>query len=78
VVSWEAIQIVYKQIGLRIRSIRETLGVTQSELAERVGLTRTSIVNIEAGRQRILLHDVELLAKGLTVSAKHLLRGIWI
>ena len=36
-------------IGQRIRLAREAAGVTQLELAEAIGLTRTSIANIEAG-----------------------------
>ena len=80
------IEPVYKAIGLRMRMIREALGLTQDELAKRAapitltgltGLQRTSIVNIEAGRQRILLHDVERIAAALGTTPKGLLRGIW-
>ena len=70
-------QPVYQAIGARIRMIREALGLEQKGLAERVGLVRTSIVNIESGRQRILLHDVTAIARGLGVTEKHLLKGIW-
>ena len=38
-------------IGTNIKRIRTKVGFTQGELARRVGLVRTSIVNIEAGRQ---------------------------
>lgn len=67
----------YRMIGMRLEQIRTTLGVTQEEFSKRVGLTRTSIVNIEHGRQRILLHDVEKIAAALGITPKHLLRGIW-
>lgn len=69
---------VYRAIGSRIEMIRSALGLTQLELAERVGLNRTSVTNIEAGRQRILLHDVEKFATALGSSPKHLLRGVWL
>jgi transcriptional regulator with XRE-family HTH domain len=68
---------VYGQFGLRVRRIREALGIDQASLAKRVGLTRTSIVNIEASRQRVLLADVEKFASALGVSEKHLMKGIW-
>lgn len=71
------IEPVYRQLGAKIESIRTTLGWKQDDLAKKVGLTRTSIVNIEGGRQRILLHDVERFAKAFQVEAKILLRGIW-
>ncbi len=74
----EEIQAVYRCLGGRIQLIRETLGMSQQELAKRVGYTRVSIVNIEAGRQRLPLHQVEEIAKALSSTPKNLLRGIWI
>lgn len=71
------IEPVYRMIGARIEHLRTVLDVTQEELSERVGLNRTSIVNIEKGKQRILLDDVEKFAKALGTSPKNLLRGIW-
>jgi len=72
-----AIELCYKQFGLRVRQLREALGLTQAELAKRVGLERTSIANIEAGKQRILLHDVELFATAFTSNPKFMMKGIW-
>lgn len=72
------IQPVYKLFGAKIEHLRTTLGLTQAELAKKVGLTRTSIVNLEAGRQRILLHDVERFSGAFGISPKALLRGIWL
>jgi DNA-binding XRE family transcriptional regulator len=57
--------------------IRETLGIQQGELAARVFLERTSVVNIEAGRQRLQLQTVEAFARALGTTPKHLLKGIW-
>lgn len=72
------IQAVYRQFGAKIESLRVALGLSQSELAKRVGLQRTSICNIEAGRQRVLLDDVEKFAEAFATSPKFLLRGIWM
>ncbi len=68
---------VYIAFGARVRMIREAMGIDQATLAERVGLQRTSITNIEAGRQRVLLADVQKFADGFGVTTKHLLKGIW-
>jgi len=73
----EPIQPVYRQFGAKLESMRTALGLTQEELSKRVGLTRVSITNIETGRQRVLLHDIEKFANAFGVSPKHLLRGIW-
>lgn len=71
-------QAVYRQFGAKIESLRNVIGLTQLELAKRVGLTRASIANIEAGTQRVLLHDVERFSVALGISPKVLLRGIWL
>lgn len=72
-----SIEAVHAAVGTRVRYIRETLGITQQDLARRVKLTRTSIANIEAGRQRLQLHTVEQLAAALSTSPRNLLKGIW-
>ena len=71
------IETVYAAFGMRIRVIRESLGLTQQEVAKRVGMTRTCWVNIECGRQRVSLHIAEQMANALGTSCKHLLRGMW-
>ena len=49
---------LYAEIGRRIRFARERHGMKQGELAAAVSLTRTSITNIEQGRQRLLVHTL--------------------
>lgn len=68
-----AIQPVYEDIGRRIRLFRESQGLTQAELAEASALTRTSIVNIERGRQRFLVHTLIDLARVLRIDPQDLL-----
>lgn len=53
---------LYSRFGSRLRTARKDAGLTQQDLAERVGLTRTSITNIESGAQHISLHQLYLLA----------------
>ncbi len=64
---------LYYEIGKRIKAERETLGFAQKELADEVRLTRTSIVNIEAGRQRLPIHVLYAIADALGVSVSCLL-----
>lgn len=71
------IEPVYRQIGAKIEQLRDSLGWTQQDLADKVGLTRGSVANIELGRQRILLADVERFSRAFAISPKHLMRGIW-
>lgn len=71
------VEAVHAAVGARIRMTREFLSLTQEELAKRMRLTRTSLTNIEAGRQRLQLQTVERFAKELGVTAKHLMKGVW-
>lgn len=68
---------VYRMFGARIEQMRTALGWTQDELAKKVGLTRCSITNIEAGRQRVQLHYVDKFSTAFNMQAKQLLRGVW-
>lgn len=56
---------IYLEIGRNIRSRREFLELTQDALAQRVGLTRTSITNIERGKQKIQIHTLFRIAEAL-------------
>lgn len=53
---------LYREIGSRIRAARRHLGWNQQRLADGVSMLRTSIVNIEAGRQRPPLHQLVRIA----------------
>lgn len=64
---------VYGEIGKAIRSYRDKRGVTQADLAKATGLTRTSIVNIEQGRQRFMVHTLLDVARALRVGPEDLL-----
>lgn len=72
------IQPCYRLFGARVEQIRTLMGMTQGELAKKVALTRTSVTNIEAGRQRVLLHDVERFAGAFSITPKNLMKGIWM
>ena len=64
----------YQELGDRIRQFRERVGraMTQEELGRRVNLSRTSIVNIEKGRQHLAAHQVYIFAAVLKVRTEDL------
>lgn len=65
----------YEEIGRRIRDARRRRKppLTQEELAKEVSLTRTSITNVEKGRQKFLLHTLADIAAALQVHPASLL-----
>jgi transcriptional regulator with XRE-family HTH domain len=64
---------VYQEIGNRIARARKKSGLSQHDLAVRIGLQRTSVTNIEKGRQKIMVHTLIDMAKHLNVEARDLL-----
>ncbi len=49
-VDYQRLHMRATEVGERIRQIREELGLTQGEFAERLGVTRASVARYEAGR----------------------------
>lgn len=71
------IEPTYAVLGMRIKHLREKKGMTQTDVADLVGLTRVSVTNIELGRQRMVLHDVCAFADALRVKPQTMLKGIF-
>jgi transcriptional regulator with XRE-family HTH domain len=67
------VELLYQEFGRLLRKRRKDAKLTQEQVAERIGLSRTSITNIEKGRQHVLLHHVFLLASAVGVSPAELL-----
>ncbi len=68
----------YVLFGANVADVRLSFGMTQDEVAKLVGLSRTSIVNIENGNQRVLLQDVQRFAEALGCNPKRLLKGLYL
>ncbi|MGW4521344.1 helix-turn-helix domain-containing protein [Amycolatopsis sp. NPDC004378] len=60
--SEEEINDFYSVVGNKIKEARIRQKITQTDLAIALGLTRSSIANIEAGRQRVQLHGLVQMA----------------
>ena len=62
-------QVFYGEVGRRIREARKRRKppLTQEALGKLVSLTRTSITNVEKGRQKFLLHTLADIAAALQV-----------
>lgn len=57
--------LLYQAVGEKIRHVRERSKpkISQAQLANRLGISRASIVNIEAGRQHAPLHVLWQIAE---------------
>lgn len=55
-------------VGKRVRELRNSIGISQEELADLAGLDRTYITSVECGKRNISIVNIEKLAKALKVS----------
>ena len=67
---------VYREIGDRIQKCRTEKRLTQEDLAKQLDLTRTSIVHIEKGRQKVPLDKLYHMSEILEVDLYDLLPPI--
>ena len=68
-------QTLQKQVGNRVRELREKKGLSQEALASVCDLHRTYVGLIERGERNLSLTTLEQLAKGLEVPVSELLVG---
>lgn len=64
---------LYKAIGAAIKKARTELGLSQEDLAKMVHLTRTSITNLESGKQQVPLHTLYEIAAAIDRDVRVLL-----
>ena len=65
-----------QRFGVQVRAERERLGISQEELADRAGLHRTYLSDVERGERNIGLLNVIKIARALGVSASILFSNI--
>jgi len=66
---------IYARIGAEIRQRREGRGLSQAQLAERIGVGRTTITMIERGSQALLVHQLLDIASALRTDVTNLLQA---
>ena len=61
-----------KALGKRVQRVRKNAGLTQEELAEKVGISRAYMGYIERGRYSASLEVIEKVARALKVKMSDL------
>ena len=64
------------QLGKRIKKLRLRRGWTQVVMAEKIGIDRSFLADIERGKRNVSILNLDLIAKGLDVSISKLLSRI--
>ncbi len=63
-----------RRVGSRVKAARETNRLSQSQIAERVGMNRSSIANLEAGRQDMTISRLAVVAAAVNLNLADLIR----
>lgn len=58
----------YKKLGMKIKNLREQIGLSQERLAESLGIRRVSLSQIESGDRKISAEEITKLAKIFNVT----------
>ena len=64
---------VLVRLGKRIRALRDELDISQEELADRAGIHRNYISQIEGGKRNVSFYNVVRIARALRVSPSSLI-----
>ena len=63
-------------LGHRIRELRNKAGISQEAFALSIGLDRTYLASVEAGKRNITLRNIKKIADGLGLSLSDLFQGL--
>ncbi len=69
-------KLLYESVGNEIRKLRKAKGYNQSDLAKKIGLERTSITNIEIGKQKATIFVIYKICELFDISIEHLLPNV--
>lgn len=56
---------IEKFVGIKLKNLRTAKNLSQQELADKLKIGRTSVSNIEKGRQGLTLKNLEAICKAL-------------
>ena len=65
---------IRERFGDAVRSYREERGLNQEELAEKAGIHRTYLSDVERGTRNICLLNIERVAAALSLAVSELFR----
>ena len=67
---------IRERFGFAVKDRREALGLTQEEFAERAGIHRTYLSDIERGTRNVSLVNIERVAQGLSMKLSELFQAV--
>ena len=68
----------YQALGQRIADARKARGLTQTQVADKLGIAQQTLAHYEGGHLRIAVALLPQLAKVLAISAEELMGDEWL
>lgn len=65
-----------KQLGERIKELRNKEGLSQEKFALKIEMDRTYFASVEMGKRNISLNNIAKIAEGLNITISELFEGI--
>ena len=65
-----------RNIGDRIRSLREERGLSQYVFSDMVRIDRSYLIGVEKGRRNVSIDNLGKIARGLDVSLSEMMRDV--
>jgi transcriptional regulator with XRE-family HTH domain len=70
------VQAIQQKLGAKVRALRKKHGWSQDVFADKTGLHRAHIGEIERGESNVTLQTLKILADALEVRVEDLVRGL--
>lgn len=67
---------IRKNLGMRIREMRQTTGLSQEKFALKIEMDRTYYASVEAGKRNIAICNIKKIADGLGVTLSELFESL--
>jgi ribosome-binding protein aMBF1 (putative translation factor) len=71
-----SVQAIQRKLGAKVRALRKSRGWSQDVLADRSGLHRAHVGEIERGESNVTLQTLKIIADTLDVTMSELLRSV--
>lgn len=67
---------ITERFGVRFRALRAKRGWMQIEMAEKLGIDRSYISDMERGKKNVCLPTLEIIAKGFDLTISQVLKKL--
>ena len=69
---------IQQSFGLKVQQLRKATGMSQEKFALSIGMDRTYLASVEAGKRNISINNIKKIADGLSITISELSVGVEI